>query len=122
MFRLPIQTIALFFVIVAAFFLWDLSQRILINFQLWQLETMYEHKVQAEETRNAKLRQIRDYVLTDDFVIDYTRRNWRWALANDTVVIPQITPVPTPTPRPATPTPIPTKTLPQELFDLLFGP
>lgn len=120
--RLPIQTIALFLVIVVAFFLWDFSQRILINLQLWQLEKMYEQQVREEEARNAQLRQLRDYVTTDDFVIDYTRRNWRWALANDTVVIPQITLAPTPIPIPPTPTPLPTKTLQQELFDLLFGP
>lgn len=120
--RLPIQTIALFLVIVAAFFLWDFSQRLLINLQLWQLETTYAQQVREEEARNAQLRQQRDEVTTDDFVVDYARRQWRWALPNDTVVIPQITPAPTPVPVPPTPTPIPTKTLPQELFDLLFGP
>lgn len=120
--HLPIRTIALFLVIVAAFFLWDFSQRILINLQLWQLEKTYEQQVREEEARNAQLRQLRDDVITDDFVIDYTRRNWRWALANDTVVIPQITPAPTPVPVSPTPTPLPTKTLQQELFDLLFGP
>ncbi|MCX7838903.1 MAG: hypothetical protein N2559_05545 [Anaerolineae bacterium] len=120
--RLPIQTIALFLIIVAAFFLWDFSQRILINLQLWQLEKTYEQQVREEEMRNTELRQLRDYVATDEFVNDYARRNWRWALPNDTVVIPQITPVPTPTPRPTTPTPIPTKTLQQQLFDFFFGP
>lgn len=120
--RLPSQTIILFSAIITLFFLWDFSQRVITSMQLLQLEKAYEQWVADEEKRNALLRTRQAYVQSDDFVIDYTRRNWRWAFPNDTVVIPQITPAPTPIPTPPAPTPIPTKTFQQQLFDLLFGP
>jgi hypothetical protein len=120
--RFPVNAVLFFLLLLALFFVWDFSQRIITNARLAQLEQTYTQLVQEEEARNHMLRERKEYVQSDDFVIEYVRGKWRWALPSDTIVIPQITPAPTPTPIPATPTPIPTKTFQQQLFDLLFGP
>jgi cell division protein FtsB len=119
--RLPIQFITIFIIVLTLFFLWDFSQRVVTSVRLAQLEKTYEQLVAQEEERNRILRELKTYIQSDEYVIDYARRKLRWALPNDTVVIPQITPVPTPTPGAPTPTPIPTKTFQQELFDFLLG-
>jgi cell division protein FtsB len=119
--RLPVHITA-FIVIIALFLLWDLGQRVMTSLRLMQLEQTYEQQLAEAEARNRELQKLKEYVQSDEYVIDYARRHWRWAFPGDTVVIPQITPVPTPTPSPATPTPIPTRTFQQKVFDFLLGP
>ena len=120
--RVSFQVVAIIIFAAAAFFLWDLSQRVVTNVRLAQTERQLELQVAQAEARNAALRALKQRAQTDGYAEEMARRNRHWARPEDNVVIPQITPVPTPiVPAPA-PTPPPAKAWWQEWLDFLFGP
>ncbi len=118
--RVLIRVGSVFLLAFLLFLIWDFSQRVGMNLRLRQSEQDLTTRVaQAEATQSALLEE-KKRVQTDEFVEDYSRRNWRWAREGETLVIFEPTPV-----VPTTPTPIaPTAQLPwwQEVVDFLFGP
>lgn len=120
--RISFQVVAILIFVAALFFLWNFSQRVVTNVRLAQEEQQLEQSAAQEEAKNTALRDLKQRAQTDAYAEDFVRRNWHWALPNDNVVIPQITPAPTPVVNAPAQTPLPTKGWWQDWLDFLFGP
>lgn len=121
--RVPVQAFALFAFALILFFVWDLSQRLVINARLTQTEQQLEGKVASAKATRDALAARKAYVASPEFAEAEARRKWNWIRDGETLVVTQVTPAPTPPPSaPVAPTPKPEPPWWQSWIDLLFGP
>jgi Flp pilus assembly protein TadG len=121
--RLPNQVFTIVVFALMLFFIFDFSQRILVNIRLEQTAKQLERQVaQAQATRDA-LAAKRTRVSSPEYVESFVRTQWHWVRDGETLVLTQITPAAAPpvSPVPA-PTPMPEIPWWQNLFEFLFGP
>lgn len=121
--RLPNQVLTIVVSALMLFFIFDFSQRILVNIRLDQTKNQLERQVaQAQATRDA-LANKRALVSSPAYAESYARTQWHWVRDGETLVLTQVTPVAAP---PALPVPAPTAVpeIPwwQKLIEFLFGP
>ncbi len=121
--RLPNQVFLIVVFALTLFFIFDFSQRMLVNIRLEQTAQQLERQVaQAQATRDA-LANKRTLVSSPEYAESYARTRWHWVRDGETLVLTQVTPIAAPpaSPVPA-PTPIPEIPWWQKLSEFLFGP
>jgi cell division protein FtsB len=119
-----VQLLAIIVIAVAVFLAWDFGRRLLDTMKLAQADAAAEQQLRQEEQTNSELTQLKQDVSTDDWVERYVRSKWHWTKDNETIFVPEVTPVPEaiPTPaRPPAPTP-PPKAFWEYWLEALFGP
>ena len=118
-----LQFFAIIVVAVVLFLGWDFGRRLLDTVQLTQADALADQQLRAELDTNAKLKQLKADVGTDDWIEQYVRTNWHWTRENETIFVPAATPVATPAPPPApVPSAPPPKPFWEQWIDELFGP
>jgi len=116
------QFIVIMIVVVALILAWDFGRRIVETLQLIQSAQAAEQRLEQVSRENAQLKQLKEYVKTDEFVIKKSRIDLHYARENETIVIPAATPAVAPTPVPVIAAPAPARPFWQDWLEALFGP
>src|SRR5262245_35179818 len=115
------QFITIIVVAVALFLAWDFGRRILDTIQLVQAAQQAATDLQTAQRVNVQLKQLKNDVTTDEWVIKKSRIDLHYARDNETVFVPAATPVPPVPPPPAIPAP-PPRPWWQDWLEAIFGP
>lgn len=116
------QFIAVLIAAVIMILAWDFGRRILETVQLVQAAQAADQQLEQVQQDNAKLKELQDYVKTDEFVLKKARIDLHYARDNETIIVPVATPAAGPTPPPAVAAPLPPRPFWQDWLEALFGP
>lgn len=110
---------------VAALFIltWDFGRRIVENVTLVHAAQAADAELVNAEKINVQLRELKEDVTTDEWVIKKARVDLHYARENETLFIPAATPIaPNNAPAPVIQTAPPTRPFWQDLLETIFGP
>jgi cell division protein FtsB len=118
-----VQFLAIIVVAVAVFLAWDFGRRILDTLRLIETENQVERQLRQAQDANAKLKDLKTYVQTDEMVEKTARNELHWTRPNEKIGVPIATPVATPQPAVVIPPPAPPLPRPfwEDWLDAIFG-
>ncbi len=121
--RMPFRVAIVVLVALTLFFAWDLSQRVVTNLRLTQMERQLESDVANARATRTALEEKKKEVQSPAYA-ESEMRGYGWVREGETLVVTLKTPATLPIVSHASPTPTPTpaKSAWQDLFDWLFGP
>lgn len=115
------QFIIIFVVAIGLILAWDFGRRILETVQLIQAVQAADQQYQQVQQVNVELKQLKQDVTTDDWVIKKARADLHYARENETLFIPAATPPAGAAPQPTPAPPVPTRSVWQDVLEAIFG-
>lgn len=116
------QFIVIIIAAVALILAWDFGRRIVETLQLVQAAQTAEVELRQVGQDNQDLKQLKEYVKTDEFVKKKARIDLHYAGENETIIVPAATPAAKPTPVREAAVPPPARPFWEDWLDALFGP